>query len=73
MTPAEAIIASTINAAHAIRKAHEIGSIEVGKRADLLVLNAPDFRFLGYRFGTNIVDMVVKDGKMVVENGRFRS
>jgi imidazolonepropionase len=73
MTPAEAIIASTINAAHAIRKAHEIGSIEVGKRADLLVLNAPDFRFLGYRFGTNIVDMVVKDGKIVVENGRFRS
>lgn len=71
MTPAEAITAATINAAHAIRRAHEIGSIELGKKADLVVLDATDFRFLGYRFGTNMVDMVVKNGKMVVENGRL--
>jgi imidazolonepropionase len=71
MTPAEAITAATINAAHAIRRAHEIGSIEVGKKADLIVLDSPDFRFLGYRFGANMVDMVVKDGKVVVENGRL--
>jgi len=71
MTPAEAIIAATINAAHAIRKAHEIGSIEVGKKADLTVFDVPDFRFLGYRFGTNMVDRVVKNGKVVVENGRL--
>jgi imidazolonepropionase len=71
MTPAEAIIAATINAAHAIRKAHEIGSIEVGKKADLTVFDVTDFRFLGYRFGTNMVDSVVKNGKVVVENGRL--
>jgi imidazolonepropionase len=71
MTPAEAITAATINAAHAIRRAHEIGSIEVGKKADLIVLDSPDFRFLGYRFGANMVDMVVKDGKVVVENGHL--
>jgi imidazolonepropionase len=71
MTPAEAITAATINAAHAIKRAHEIGSIEVGKKADLIVLDSPDFRFLGYRFGANMVDMVVKDGKVVVENGHL--
>jgi imidazolonepropionase len=71
MTPAEAITAATINAAHAIRRAHEIGSIEVGKKADLIVLDSPHFRFLGYRFGANMVDTVVKDGKVVVENGRL--
>lgn len=70
MTPAEAIMASTINAAHAIRRANEIGSIEVGKRADILTLNADDYRFLGYRFGTNMVDTVVKNGSVVVEGGR---
>ena len=73
MTPAEAIMASTINAAHSIRKAHEIGSIEVGKKADLIILDAPDFRFLGYRFGTNMVDKVVKNGKLIVESGRLNS
>jgi len=71
MSPAEAVTASTINAAHAIRKAHEIGSIEVGKKADLTVFDIPDFRFLGYRFGTNMVDRVVKSGRVVVENGRL--
>ena len=71
MTPAEAIMAATINAAHAVRMAHEIGSIEVGKRADLLVLDAADFRFLGYRFGTNMVNTVVKNGRVVVESGQL--
>ena len=64
-------MAATINAAHSLRMAREIGSIEVGKRADLIVLNAPDFRLLGYRFGTNMVDTVVKNGRVVVENGRL--
>lgn len=71
MTPAEAIIASTINAAHAIRRAREIGSIEVDKRADILILDADDYRFLGYRFGKNMVDTVVKNGRIVVEDGRL--
>jgi imidazolonepropionase len=69
MTPAEAILAATINAAHSIRRAHEIGSVEVAKKADLVVLNATDYRFLGYRLGLNMVDSVVKNGKVVVRNG----
>lgn len=66
MTPAEALTASTINAAHAVGRADEVGSLEPGKKADILVLNIPNHRFLGYRFGTNHVSHVVKEGKLVV-------
>jgi imidazolonepropionase len=64
LTPAQAIAAATINAAHAIRRADQIGSIEPGKQADLLVLSVPDYRQLGYRFGTNLVKQVVKRGRV---------
>jgi imidazolonepropionase len=64
LTPAQAIAAVTINAAHAIRSADRIGSIEPGKQADLLVLSVPDYSQLGYRFGTNLVKQVVKRGKV---------
>lgn len=67
MKPAEAITASTINAAHAIGRAHEVGSIEVGKKADIIVLNVPNHMFLGYRFGVNLVDKVIKNGRLVVD------
>jgi imidazolonepropionase len=65
LTPAQAIVASTINAAAAIGRQDRIGSLEVGKQADVLVLDAPDYRHLGYRFGTNLVSLVVKNGQVV--------
>ncbi|HVM71444.1 MAG TPA: imidazolonepropionase [Anaerolineales bacterium] len=64
LTPAQAIAAATINAAQAIRRADRIGSIEPGKQADLLVLSVPDYRQLGYRFGTNLVRQVIKRGQV---------
>jgi len=64
LTPAQAIAAATINAAHAIRRADRIGSIEPGKQADLLILSVPDYRQLGYRFGTNLVRQVIKKGRV---------
>jgi imidazolonepropionase len=64
LTPAQAIAAATINAAHAIRRADRIGSLEPGKQADLLILSVPDYRQLGYRFGTNLVKQVVKRGQV---------
>lgn len=70
MTPAEAISATTINAAHAIHRAHEVGSIEVGKKADIIMLNIPNHKFLGHRFGVNLVDKVFKKGKLVVDDGK---
>jgi len=74
LTPAQAIAASTINAAHAIRRADRIGSIEPGKQADLLVLSVPDHRHLGYRFGTNLVRQVIKRGRVYsVDVGYYRT
>jgi imidazolonepropionase len=69
MTPAEVIVASTINAAHAIGRAKEIGSIETGKKADLVLFDAPNYSFLQYNFGVNLVDTVFKNGQKVVEGG----
>jgi len=70
LTPAQAIAAATINAAHAIRRADRIGSLEPGKQADLLILSVPDYRHLGYRFGTNLVRQVIKKGQVYpVESG----
>ncbi len=65
LTPAEAVVAATRNAAHAIGLGDERGSLEVGKRADLVVLDAPSHGHLPYWFGRNLVQAVVKDGRVV--------
>jgi imidazolonepropionase len=62
MSPEEAITASTLNAAAAINRSVEIGSIETGKKADIVVLNIPNYKFLPYHFGENHVAKVIKDG-----------
>jgi imidazolonepropionase len=64
LTPAQAIAAATINAAAAIARADRIGSIEPGKQADLIILSVPDYRHLGYRFGINLVQTVIKKGRV---------
>ncbi len=71
MTQEEAIVGATINAAHAIKKGANIGSLEKGKDADVLVLDCPSYRFLGYRFTTNLVQTVIKRGHIVVEDGEL--
>ncbi len=63
LTPAEAICAATLNASHAIGLGHRVGSLEAGKQADVLLLDAPDYRHLGYRFGGNLVRQVIKKGR----------
>jgi imidazolonepropionase len=65
MTPAQIINAVTINAAHAIGRADKIGSIEVGKRADILVCDASDYREMINNFGTNKIRTVIKNGEIV--------
>ncbi len=64
LTPAQAIAASTINAAAAINAADRLGSLEPGKQADLIILSVDDYRHLGYRFGTNLVQTVIKKGRV---------
>ena len=67
LTPAEAVVAATINAACAIGLGDEVGSLEPGKRADMVILDAPSHINLAYWFGRNLVRTVVKDGRIVVE------
>lgn len=67
MTPAEAITAATVNAAYAINRADKVGTLEVGKSADVLILNVPNYMVLEYRFGVNLVDKVIKNGRLVVD------
>jgi imidazolonepropionase len=62
LTPAEALNAVTINAAHALGLGHRLGSLEAGKQADLLLVDAPDYRHLAYWFGHNLVKRVFKRG-----------
>lgn len=69
MTPEEVLAASTINAAHAIGRAKDIGSIEAGKNADLVLFDAPNYQTLQYNYAVNRVDTVMKAGKIVVEGG----
>ena len=69
MTPIEALIASTLNSSAAIGLQDSIGSIEVGKQADLVILNAKNNKFIPYKFGTaSLIDMVIKNGKIVAAN-----
>ncbi|HBY08445.1 MAG TPA: imidazolonepropionase [Chloroflexi bacterium] len=65
LLPAEALNASTINAAYAIKAADQVGSIEAGKQADLLILRTPDYRHLAYQFGENLVGTVIKKGQVL--------
>jgi len=63
MIPAEAIVASTINSAYAVDKGNEVGNIEAGKKADMVIWNVQNYKEIPYHFGVNLVDQVVKDGK----------
>ena len=66
LLPSEALNASTINAAHALGLGHLLGSLEPGKQADVLVIDAPDYRHLAYWFGVNLVEQVFIQGERVV-------
>ena len=65
MTPEEALTAATLNGAAALNMSPTVGSIEVGKNADLLIANIPDYRFLAYHFGTNHIWKTIKNGTIL--------
>lgn len=68
MTAAEVLLALTINAAHAVGLAEDVGSLEVGKRADILILDMTSHLTIPYHWGVNPVATVVKDGVVVIES-----
>ena len=67
MSPAEALVATTINAAWACGEGEEAGSLEVGKRADLAIWHAKDYREIPYWFGANLVRQVIRAGRLDVD------
>ncbi len=66
LLPSETFNAATINAAFAIGLGEKVGSLESGKRADILIFDTKDFREISYEFGGNLVEKVIKKGKIVV-------
>jgi len=70
MTTEEALTAATINAAHAIERAKEIGSLEVGKKADIVIFDAPNHKYFSYHYGVNLAEKIFKNGELVAEKGR---
>jgi imidazolonepropionase len=65
LLPAEALNACTINAASALKLEHQVGSIEVGKQADFVILNTDDYRSMIVQFGRNFVEQVYIKGEQV--------
>jgi imidazolonepropionase len=65
LTVEETLTAMTLNAAASLGLATEIGSLEGGKRADLVILDAPDDRHFVYHWGVNLVASVVRDGRLI--------
>ncbi len=65
LLPSEALNAATINAAFAVNLGEKIGSIETGKQADILILDTDDYRQIAYEFGGNLVETVIKKGKII--------
>ncbi len=73
MTPAESLVASTINAAAALDRADDRGAIEEGMLGDLAIIDAPSYRHIPYRFGMNPIWKVIKMGEISVDrSGRRR-
>ena len=68
----EAITASTINAAYAVGQGSRAGTLESGKRADILVLTVPDYREIPRQFGINHVGMVLREGTLVFNRSRWK-
>ena len=66
MLPSEAICAATINAAFAVGRGSEVGSLEEGKFADVIILDVPNYRHIPYHFGVNLVEQVIKKGEIAV-------
>lgn len=67
LTQAQALVASTLNAAHALSLGERIGSLEPGRAADVVIWGVEDYRHLGYRFGVNLVEKTLIGGQVVYD------
>jgi imidazolonepropionase len=65
MSPAEAFVAATVNAAWSIKRGDGLGSIAVGRKADLVIWDADNYRQVPYHFGVNLAKTVIKNGRLI--------
>jgi imidazolonepropionase len=65
MMPGEVIKATTIHAAKSMGREAEIGSLDIGKQADIVILDIPNYKYFPYHFGVDHVEIVIKKGKVV--------
>lgn len=70
MTPAETLVASTLNAAHAVNRHDVVGSLAPGKKCDVVIWDVYDYREIAYHYGVNLVYTVMKNGNVINSNGR---
>lgn len=68
MTPAQVMVAATINSAYAINRGEQSGSLELGKKADLVIWEVANYREIPYHYGVNLVRTVIKNGKIAFQN-----
>ncbi len=72
MSPEEIWHAVTVNAAHAIGQGEEAGQLAVGRKADVVIWDAPNYLYIPYHYGVNHVNKVIKNGKVVAERMEIR-
>ena len=68
LTPEESITALTINGAAAISREKDIGSLDIGKKGDVVILEHPSYKFIPYHIGVNSVEKVIKSGNLVYQS-----
>ena len=73
MSPARALRAATYGSACALKREESIGSIEVGKQADIIILDMPTYEDIAYRLGENPVETVIRHGKISVQSNTIIS
>ncbi len=68
MLPAESLRAATLNSARAIAREHDLGSLEPGEKADIVLMDVPNYRYVPYHYGMNPVRMVIRHGAVIHKN-----
>jgi len=71
MTPEEVLTATTINGAYNLGLHEQVGSLEVGKQADILIMDAPNLAYLYYHFGINHTKHIFKNGTLIYQNRQY--
>ncbi|GAB4342479.1 MAG: imidazolonepropionase [Calditrichia bacterium] len=67
MTPAEALWGATLNSARALRLEKEVGSLETGKKADVILMDVPNYRYIPYHYAMSHVKVVIKAGRVIFQ------